>query len=161
MQQVTLGCPHCNWQAICNQAEVEHRLRGLGLLRRAPHPPGELVAELLNANLSRLSCDACGNTGIVLARDHEDNNDDDRPSDDWQQAIVCEVCKKLIPPERVEIFPDARRCVDCQGLADRGEEPQEPDFCPKCGSLVELRVSRGTGITRYKRFCTGSPACRL
>ena len=156
MQQVTLGCPQCHWQATCNQAEVEHRLRGLGLLRRAPHPPGELVVELLHANLSRLSCDSCGNAGIVLSPP-----EDDSTGDDWQQATVCEVCKKPIPTERVEVFPNVRRCVDCQGVADRGEEPDEPDFCPKCGSLVELRVSQGAGITRYKRFCTGSPPCRL
>lgn len=156
MHSLTLSCPKCSWRALCNQAEVEHRLRGLGLLKRAPHPPGELVAELLNANLFRLKCDACGNAGIALAQPDEEES-----WDDWQQAVVCEVCKKPIPPERVEVFPDAKRCVDCQGIADRGEEPDEPDFCPKCGSLVELRVSRGTGITRYKRFCTGSPSCRL
>ena len=34
-------------------------------------------------------------------------------------------------------------------------------FCPRCGSLVEIRVSRGSGITRYRRFCTGDPPCRL
>jgi len=132
-------------------------LRGLGLLRRAPHPPGELVAELLAANVSRLSCDACQALGLALNEPDQDEDDDG----DWQQAVVCEVCKKLIPPERVEVFPDAKRCVDCQSVADRGEDVEEPEFCPKCGSFVELRVSRATGITRYKRFCTGSPACRL
>jgi len=154
MLAVQLSCPQCRWRALCNQAEVEHRLRGLGLLRR--DPPGELVAELLTANIARLSCDACGNTGIVLGQPEEDE-----AWGDWQQAVVCEVCKKPIPPERVEVFPDAKRCVDCQSVADRGEDTEEPEFCPKCGSLVELRVSRGAGITRYKRFCTGSPACRL
>lgn len=40
-------------------------------------------------------------------------------------------------------------------------EPTEPEFCPKCGALLELRVSRGAGVTRYKQFCTGDPPYRL
>jgi len=160
MNLVRLSCPQCSWQALCNQAEVEHRLRELGLLRRAPHPPGELVAELLTANVARLRCDACQAVGLAIS-EPEENWGEDSDGGDWQQAVVCEVCKKLIPPERIEVFPDAKRCVDCQGVADRGEDVEEPEFCPKCGSLVELRVSRGTGITRYKRFCTGIPPCRL
>ena len=66
-----------------------------------------------------------------------------------------------IPPERLEILPGTRRCVKCQNAAELGDARDEPEFCPKCGSLVELRVSRGAGITRYKRVCTGVPPCRL
>jgi len=156
MLETTIRCPRCDWQADCNATEIERRLRDLGLLRRAPDPPPELVTELLNANLDRMICDSCGTAGLAICQPDEDDQ-----WGDWQQAVLCEVCKKPIPPERVEVFPDAKRCVDCQGVADRGEDPEEPDFCPKCGSLVEIRVSRGSGITRYKRFCTGSPACRL
>ena len=25
----------------------------------------------------------------------------------------CEICGKLIPPERLKIIPETRRCVDC------------------------------------------------
>lgn len=139
-----------------SQSEVETRLRTLGLLRRAPNPPGELVAELLRVNLSRLSCDECGCVGLAL-RDTDDADE----WDDWQQAVLCEVCSQPISPERLEVLPEAKRCVGCQGAADRGEEVDEPDFCPKCGALVELRVSRGRGTTRYKLFCTGDPPCRL
>jgi hypothetical protein len=38
---------------------------------------------------------------------------------------------------------------------------KEPEYCPHCGSLVELRTTRGSGITRDRRFCTGNPSCRL
>ncbi len=156
MQSTRLECPQCNWQATCTQVEIEQRLRGLGLLRRAPHPPEDLVAELLNVHARQLACDRCGAVGLAVS--HADDAD---TWDDWQQAVVCEVCKKPIPLERLEVFSDATRCVGCQDVADRGEEAEEPDFCPKCGSLVELRVSQGSGVTRYKLFCTGSPPCRL
>ena len=156
----TLRCESCGWQTTCGEAEIVSRLRSLGLLKRAANPPEELVYELLLASVSRLSCDQCHTVGLAFS-EPEKSKVFDSDAGDWQQAIVCEVCRKPIPPERVEVFPEARRCVDCQNVADRGEEPEELEFCEKCGSLVELRVSRSSGITRYKRFCTGSPACRL
>jgi hypothetical protein len=156
MLSATLRCEPCGWQTCCGQQEIERRLRALGLLRRAPHPPEELLSELLRIHLSELKCDACGLAGLhVLPTDQSD------PQDDWQQAALCQICNEPIPTERLEVFPDAVRCVACQGAEDRGEEPFEPEFCPKCGALLELRVSRGSGITRYKQFCTGDPPCRL
>jgi hypothetical protein len=115
-----------------------------------------MVDELLKANHLRLACDGCGRVGLLFAPADEFGDDAD-----WQRAIVCVVCREPIPPERVEIFPQTRRCVASQDVADRGLEPEEPEFCPKCGALVELRVSQGGGITRYRRCCTGNPPCRL
>jgi len=158
MFSAQLNCRQCGWQTICGETEIVRRLRSLGLLRRSTDPPKEMVRELLVANVSRLVCDQCQAAALVFSEPTETDNNQE---DDWQQAIVCEVCRKPIPPERVEVFPNAKRCAPCQDAADRGAEPDEPEFCEKCGSLVELRVSRGGGITRYKRFCTGSPACRL
>jgi hypothetical protein len=154
MVAVQLKCPDCAWQTTCGLEQVVLRLRTLGLLRRATHPPEEMVHELLRANLPRLACDQCGHAGLLLG---EDSGDDA----DWQQAIVCEVCRKPISPERLEVLPNSIRCVGCQDVADRGEEPEELEFCERCGALVELRVSHAGGLTRYKRFCTGDPPCRL
>lgn len=156
MLSANLTCPQCDWQTTCGEVEIARRLRTLGLLRRAAHPPEEMVRELLMTHAGRLTCDQCHSSGLVC---NESPATDDEG--DWQQAIVCELCRQPISPARVEVFPKARRCVGCQHLADRGEEPEELEFCEKCGSLVELRVSRAGGLTRYKRFCTGSPACRL
>ena len=160
MLAANLTCPECGWQTTCGEEAIARRLRSLGLLKRAGSPPEELVRELLNSNVCQLACDQCLHVGLLLSDPSRAGEDFDDEGD-WQQAVVCEVCRKPIPPERVEIFPAAKRCVACQDEADRGVEPDEPEFCEKCGSLVELRVSRGGGITRYKRFCTGSPPCRL
>jgi len=154
MFSATLRCDSCNWQTTCGEEEIARRLRALGLLRRTAHPPEDLVRELLATNAQRLVCDQCNTAGLAFSEPEQSDDEGD-----WQQAVVCEVCRQPIPPERVEIFPDACRCVGCQDVADRGAEPEELEFCEKCGSLVELRVSRGGGITRYKRFCTGG--CRL
>ncbi len=156
MLSATLKCDKCGWQTCCGQQEIERRLRTLGLLRRAPHPPEDLVSELLAVNLSRLKCDACGFAGLLQVPPEQTD-----AGDDWQQAALCQICNEPIPPERLEVFPNAVRCVGCQDAEDRGVQSFEPEFCPKCGALVELRVSRGSGITHYKQFCTGNPPCRL
>jgi Zn finger protein HypA/HybF involved in hydrogenase expression len=105
----------------------------------------------------RMTCPICKEKRL-----HAVGHDpDDRDDADWQAAVLCEVCRQPIPLERVEALPSARRCVACQGRSEAGIAVEEPEYCPKCGSLVEIRVSRGTGITRYRRFCTGNPPCRL
>ena len=138
MLTANLTCPSCNWRTTCGEAEIARRLRSLGLLKRAANPPEELVRELLAANVSQFDCDQCKTAGLVFSEPAEAED-----SGDWQQAIVCEVCHQPISPERIEVFPDAKRCVACQDAADQGDEPDEPEFCPKCGALIELRVSRG------------------
>lgn len=166
MLSTILACSKCQWRTVCGEEELARRLRTLGLLRRAPFPPPELLSELLRLNIHRLTCDACHHVGLIVA-----GADDSRSRDwvsiageddgDWQQAVICQICQQPIPPERLEIFPNAARCAKCQDLADRGAEPAPVEYCPKCGALLEMRVSRGGGITRYKQFCTGSPPCRL
>ncbi len=161
----TLVCTQCGWRTIGGEEEIVRRLRALGLFRRAPHPPIELVSELLKTHAHRLTCDACHNTGLyspaVSAGSLAGSLAESESRGDWQQAILCQICREPISPDRLEVFPNARRCAKCQDLSDRGAEPITPEYCPKCGALVELRVSRGGGITRYKRFCTGQPPCRL
>ena len=156
-----LVCTKCGWRTTCGEDELARRLRILGLLRRSPHPPVELVSELLRVNVHRLQCDACHGTGLAIVGADDGGPSGSRDDSDWQQAVICQICREPIPPERVEIFPDAKRCAKCQDLADRGAEPTAPEYCPKCGALLEMRVSRGGGITRYKQFCTGQPPCRL
>ena len=155
MFSTTLRCENCGWQRICGQAEIEQRLRKLGFLRRASHPPEELVRELLGLHRAKLKCDACGEDGLLLGP--AENLDDA----DWQAAKLCEVCREPIPSERLEVLPQAVRCVKCQDSEDRGEAESEVDYCPQCGAVLELRVSRSGGLTRYKQICTGIPACRL
>ena len=87
---------------------------------------------------------------------------EDDDASDWQAAVLCEVCRQPIPPERIDAIPGAKRCAACAAKAESGQLVEVgPDFCPQCGALVDVRVSRGVGITRYKRVCTGEPPCRL
>lgn len=152
----TLNCPDCGWRTLCGPGQIASRLRLVGLLRRDGDPEEEILAALLPEAAERMTCEGCKRIGLTVG-DPEQEDDDD-----WQAAVLCERCRQPIPPERLEVFPNSKRCVACQAKSEAGvPEEDEPEFCPRCGSLVELRVSRGGGLTRYKRFCTGTPSCRL
>ena len=67
-----------------------------------------------------------------------------------------------LTPSDWKRFPERSGVRHAQRKSESGQLDEiEPDFCPNCGALVEVRVSRGSGITRYKRVCTGDPPCRL
>lgn len=138
-------------------AEAVAKLRLIGRLRRDKEPDEATVAALLEADSRLMTCPTCKRRGLAC----REASEDDWEADDWQAAVLCEFCRQAIDPERLEFLPATKRCADCQGKAEAGTlDEGEPEFCPKCGGLVELRVSRGSGITRYRRFCTASD-CRI
>jgi len=152
-----LVCRNCGWRTICGREEAIGRLRLVGVLRRDPDPDEDLLGVLFTESAPRMTCPICKEKRLH-AVEHASGDEDDT---DWQSAVFCEVCREPIPPERVEALPGVKRCVACQGRNEAGIAVEEPEYCPRCGSLVEIRASRGTGITRYRRFCTGQPPCRL
>jgi hypothetical protein len=156
MFSAELQCRACSWRTICGESEIVRRLRALGLFRRSPEPPEDLVREMLRSHGPRLTCDRCGEAYVSI---HLGASDPD--AGDWEQVVVCEICRQPIPSERLKFLPGATRCTACQDAADRGANIIEPDYCPKCGAILELRVSRTGGLTRYKLWCTGNPPCRL
>lgn len=151
-----LSCDRCGWRTVSGADDVARRLRAAGFFRRAPHPPEELILEVLAAHGDALNCDRCGAADLRICDGRAEQQ-----ADEWEVVRLCELCREPIPPERLEALPHATRCTQCQDAADRGRSMVEPDYCPKCGALVEIRVSRGRGPTRYKQFCTGQPPCRL
>ena len=153
-----LVCHDCESESLCDYEEAVRRLRLVGLLRRESEPDEVALGELLTSAAPRMACPVCKSAGLIASK----GDDEDFAEDDWQTAVLCEICRQPVPPERLEVLPGVRRCVACQARDESGTlTDDEPEFCPKCGAIVELRVSRGAGITRYKRFCTGLPPCRL
>jgi hypothetical protein len=153
-----LTCRNCGWRTVCGAADAAARLRLIGLLRREPDPDEAVIAALFVESAPRMTCPLCKEKRLI-ATPSEATADDDS---DWQQAVLCDVCREPISPERLDAIPGAKRCASCQGKAETGRlVDDEPEYCPHCGAIVELRVSRGGGITHYRRFCTGAPPCRL
>jgi hypothetical protein len=151
----TLTCRGCGWRTVSGADDIATRLRLLGHRRRDASPDEGILAALLDESGGLMTCPACKRIGLAVA-----DATLDADGDDWQAAVLCEGCRKPIDPERLEVFPNTRRCVPCQARRESGVDEFEPEFCERCGSLLELRVSRGGGITRYKLFCTGQPPCR-
>jgi DksA/TraR C4-type zinc finger protein len=153
-----LICRNCAWRTVCGRDDAIARLRLIGLLRRESNPDDELITTLLLDSASRMTCPICKEKQLQARPADPDNGDDG----DWQAAVLCEICRQPIPPERLEALPETKRCVGCQGKVEANPAHDDPiEYCPNCGSLVEVRVSRGSGITRYRRVCTGIPPCRI
>jgi Zn finger protein HypA/HybF involved in hydrogenase expression len=160
MLRKILTCRDCGWRTVSGRDDLVARLHLLGWLRRDKDPDDSMVEALIAESSPRMTCPMCKGIGLV-AKDGDDEVAEE-DFDDWQAAILCEICRQAIDPERLEFLPETKRCAACQNLAEQGKlDDDEPEFCPRCGSLVEIRVSRGSGITRYRRFCTGDPPCRL
>jgi hypothetical protein len=151
-----LICSRCEWRTVSGYGDAVARLRLIGLLRREPDPGEEVLAALFVDAAPRMTCPICKEK-CLIAQPSGANDEDG-----WQTAVLCQICRLPIDPERLEAIPGTKRCAACQGKAESGQLTDlEPDYCPHCGALVEIRVSRGSGITRYKRVCTGNPSCRL
>ena len=154
-----ITCSNCGWRTVCGLNDAIVRLRLVGHFRREREPDEETVAVLLVESAPLMTCPLCKEKRLVARPSTESDADDG--ADDWQAAVLCEICREPIDPERVEAIPGTKRCAACQGKAESGQLVDEPDYCPNCGALIEVRVSRGSGITRYRRVCTGEPPCRL
>jgi hypothetical protein len=153
-----LTCRQCGWRTVCGRDDAVARLRIIGLLRREREPEEDLVEALFVEAAPQMTCPICKEKSL-FARPLQDLAEE---PGDWQAAVLCDVCREPIDPERLEAIPGMKRCAKCATKAESGQLSEiEPDFCPNCGALVEVRVSRGSGITRYKRVCTGEPPCRL
>ena len=144
-------CRECGAGGEWRADELAGRLYRLGILRRDADADAELIRELRTVAADRLTCPGCEARGLTL---------DDAPIEDWHDGVLCEICRSPIPNERLEALPGARRCAACQSNAEQGRDSGEAEYCPKCGSLMVLRLSRSGGIARYKLVCTAVPLCR-
>ena len=104
-----LRCPACGWQRPCGVEEMLRRLRTLGMLRREAQPHPTLILELLQSQSSSLTCDECQEVGLLL----EDADDD---FDDSGAGRLCEMCGRPLAAERLQLYPDARRCAACEQI---------------------------------------------
>jgi RNA polymerase-binding transcription factor DksA len=136
---------------VCGVAQMTEWLVRERLVKNTSDLANDLVAELFRVSKSKLACPQCGHVGIIA--------EPSQPIDDemWGGARKCEVCGASISQERIDALPDVRLCVACQGRDDRGEATGPEEYCPRCGNIMNMALSRGGGIARYVMTC---PACR-
>ncbi len=146
-QLITLRCAHCNEKSITDRADLSRRLRDIGLLKRETDPAWPFLVALLEEAAAKLVCDDCGRPGQIASVLDIDG-------DDWGEGRKCAGCSQPIPPERLELFPEAKFCATCQARDERGEAPgEEIEYCPHCGDIMQVGRARGAGIARYELRC--------
>jgi predicted RNA-binding Zn-ribbon protein involved in translation (DUF1610 family) len=96
-----------------------------------------------------LPCPSCGVCGLVFAP-HED-----AAGSDWRAGRPCGRCGVPIARERLEILPDAQYCTACQqAVSERGELAGPDDFCPRCGSRMNVRSTTAGNRSNYQLVCS-------
>lgn len=140
-------CPKCEQGSHRDLAQTVDSLRAAGMLRRVENPEEALVVELLSNSSSRLRCPNCGQTGLEIS---EAADEFDWPGTEKQ----CERCGTPIPSERLDVFPDTKLCVKCQSAGDAGQTNDAPEFCSRCGGLMQMRQAGGSGLARYVMKCS-------
>jgi hypothetical protein len=148
---VEIRCASCRWATMFDSGGVAGWLLSAGRLRSHSEATPDELRELAVALAPQIACPNCGQQRLSAVLIEDDPTD-------WPQAPRCEECGKLIPPERREVFPEAKLCTHCQGRDDRGLAAGPVDYCPSCGSPMVLRPSPAAGIHRYAMQC--SAGCR-
>lgn len=151
---VDVRCDQCGTHHLLDAAGALQWLRSLGRVRSQQAWEAEVVFEVIRGIADELQCRECGVRGVFVGVPREEG-------EDWPEARPCRECGRPIPPERLEALPEAVRCVDCQQRIEMGDDPAQAEYCPKCGSQMVLRLSRGGGITRHTMQCSNVPPCRL
>ena len=142
-----LTCPTCAAVESCGYAQMLTRLQEVGVMRRSKDPEPAIVRELFESTAERFACASCQHIGLSVRTG---------PVDDWSdahEAVACKDCRQIIPRERLEIFPGTKLCAACQQRDDAGAN-DEPEYCPRCGNIMSVRLKSGT--SRYVLSC---PQC--
>jgi RNA polymerase-binding transcription factor DksA len=144
--RIELQCPHCGASEVLDESGLIHRLQAEGMLRREKEPDWDLAEQLLRSRANDLSCRDCGATGLNVVSAGRTY------VDEWDDGRNCERCGKVIPAERLEVFPDSRCCSACQQKSEQGDSGEEAEFCSHCGAVLKLRQSQ-RGLARYVMYC--------
>lgn len=146
-----LVCPLCKSRRSCDFKDIVRELYELKMLRRQNKPEPAVVHELFRQSGSRLSCQKCQHVGLIVEEAEPLN------TEEWGEARKCESCSVAIPPERLEVFPDATRCAQCQSTDENTADTGEPEYCPRCGNIMQPATKIGKGMAHYTLIC---PTCR-
>jgi transcription elongation factor Elf1 len=130
------------------------RLVRVGKLRRNRVPELEILYELFHTAAPVMPCPMCGHAGLTVSNALDDAHA-------WPGTPDCAACGKPIPRERLEVRPNTRLCAACQGRREQGGAVEERDFCPRCGSPMEVRAVGEGDRVRYVMACSARPPCRV
>ena len=138
-----MTCRACGREQMWGPDEALEYLRSKGKFRRDTRPDMDAIMTLFAADPPL--CPDCLSTEVVFSPVRDDEG--------WGEVRCCEVCRSPIQVERLEVFPQTKRCVNCQDLpAEHGESPE---FCPKCGAVMQLQHGASGRGSNYQYRCAG------
>ena len=146
-------CPACRQTEQLSSDVLVSRLQSAGLLKRASREERQDLAYLMalaKTVAGQWPCGACGASGLRI-------EEAEGPIDEFDAGQPCAACGKMIPAERLELFPGTTLCTACQSTVDRGGTPDTEEYCPRCGTRMQIRAGRASGVARYALVC---PQCR-
>jgi DNA-directed RNA polymerase subunit M/transcription elongation factor TFIIS len=143
-------CSTCSHVEETPQDALYQRLRGVGVLRRVKAEEArelDYLLQIAGSVKEKLNCPSCGagNYQPQPATAEKAN---------WGDARQCTGCRAIISPERLEVFPDTTLCPVCQQKAELGDSGLA-EYCPRCGTPMQVRPRRGRGIAAYELACPG------
>src|SRR4029079_842650 len=112
-----LKCRECGWRAISAVDDAVARLRIIGQLRRERDPDETLVETLFAEAAPQMTCPICKEKSL-FARPSASSDED---FEEWHTAVLCEICREPIAPERLEAIPGTKRCAVCTAKAESGK----------------------------------------
>jgi hypothetical protein len=157
-QFIEISCSRCGAKQRWGFEAVLRCLVNNGKFRRTGDPTPEVVFELFYAFAPTLPCPSCEEVGFFVkpATGPPDDAAFDDPDDDWNEAVLCRVCRKPIPSERLAAVPGVKVCVPCGERVTRGKIPPDDDpsdACPRCGTPLVRRLVRAGGANRVEFVC--------
>ena len=150
-----LTCPGCGWTDDLDTEKMYRWMVRHQKIRLGKDMEDEILYELFHGMLATFSCPECGVGGLTLKVVVDDFSDVDQRR--------CRGCAGIIPPMRIQYFPDTFYCAKCAEKVENGEDlPINAEFCPRCGGMMELvPVRRASGKTEFVWRCNRVPPCRL
>ncbi len=148
-----LSCSGCSWSELCGPEGMARWLTRAKKLKTGSEADLDVLYEVFRAAALKLACPECGKIGLAT-------DQIDRSGADWPGPVPCSSCGGAIGRERLDALPEISLCTACQEKDERGETSGPLEYCPRCGAVMELRLSRSGGLTRYVMACTGNPPCR-
>lgn len=154
IRYLELRCPQCRRRETCGPQQIVDWLLKARKLRPNRVPELEILYELFAAAAGQFTCPGCKHAGLDVANALDDVHA-------FPPAPACAACGLAIEPERVEAIPNVRFCAACQRKRESGRPVEEKDYCPRCGSPMEVRVIQDGARTRYVLGCSARPPCSL
>lgn len=147
-----IHCPECNWKQTLDLSLRVTLLKAAGLFRRDKSPASEIVQQLFLEKQTELFCPQCGEPGLRCLTPNRGDEAIEEDDAQWGSTRKCIGCGTAIPALRLEILPETKQCTQC-AASGRTSIEDDREFCPRCGSVMQLDAIRNRGLARYKMRC--------